>query len=373
MTKNDEKKNKQQNRENEEKKVNVEEFEEQVPVESFGVDEQEGNEKGKAESKEKDVRLIPFTVQAVEEEADHVPEGVDLIEAPYYWSEGYEGEDVVIAVLDTGIEKDHPDLQDRIIGGKNFVNYEGGENDYNDLNGHGTHVAGTIAGNRTEKSGIVGVAPKAKLLVLKVLDRDGSGYFNWIIEAIKYATKWRGGNGEKVRVISMSLGGPYHLPELQNAVEEAVANDIAVVVAAGNEGDGVEESHEFSYPASYNSVISVAASTIDGKLAPFSNNNKEVDVTALGVDVLSSWPGKRYARISGTSMATPHVAGALALLIQRGEKEFGRTLTESEIYALLVKSSVELGFKRSSEGHGLVRLNYMEKLRDLVDYIHVNF
>ena len=319
----------------------------------------------------KDVRVIPFTVETIEQKADTVPEGVTIVEAPFVWSQGYKGDDVVVAVLDTGCEKDHPDLQDRIIGGKNFTT-DGGPDDYGDFNGHGTHVAGTIAAV-SNGNGVVGVAPGVKLLICKVLDAQGSGYFSWITEAIKYATNWTGPNGEKVRVISMSLGGPSEVPELRKAIQEANEKQIAVVVAAGNEGDDKEDTFEYSYPGNYNEVIEVAASTLDNKLAPFSNNNQEVDVIAPGVDVLSTWPGKKYARISGTSMATPHVAGALALLIQQGEKEFNRTLTEAEIYALLVKRTVSLGYKKSSEGHGLIRLNYMEKVRELLSYIDQNF
>nr|WP_306010541.1 S8 family peptidase [Bacillus sp. MMSF_3328] len=324
------------------------------------------------DTSKKDVRVIPFTVQTIEQKADTIPEGVTILEAQSLWEQGYEGDGVVVAVLDTGVEKDHPDLKDRIIGGKNFTD-DGKPEEYFDFNGHGTHVAGTIAATNKNAAGVVGVAPGVKLLICKVLDAQGSGYFSWIAEAIRYASNWTGPNGEKVRVISMSLGGPDEVPDLRKAIQEANDKEIAVVVAAGNEGDDKEDSFEYSYPGNYNEVIEVAASTLDNKLAPFSNNNQEVDVIAPGVDVLSTWPGKKYARISGTSMATPHVAGALALLIQMGEKEFNRKLTEAEIYALLVKRTVALGYKKSSEGHGLIRLNYMEKVRSLLSYIDINF
>ena len=118
------------------------------------------------------------------------------------------GQDVVVAVLDTGCDTNHIDLKDRIIGGRNFTkDYEADPNVYLDNNGHGTHVAGTIAA--TENGvGVLGVAPLAKMLVLKVLAGDGSGSYEQIIEAIHYAVNWRGPNQEKVRIISMSLGGP---------------------------------------------------------------------------------------------------------------------------------------------------------------------
>ncbi|MEH7114519.1 S8 family peptidase [Neobacillus niacini] len=322
---------------------------------------------------EKDVRLIPFTVQSFEEKVDFIPPGVEMIDAPDSWELGWRGDGVVIAVLDTGVEKEHPDLRDRIIDGRNFT-HDGEADDYQDFNGHGTHVAGTIAAS-SNGDGITGVAPNAKLLILKVLDAQGTGYYSWITEAVKYATKWTGPNGEKVRIISMSLGGPAKVNELRDAIIEATKNNIAVVCAAGNEGDDDDTSFEYSYPSGYNEVISVSAATPDLKIAPFSNNNEEVDIIAPGVDVLSTWPGKTYARISGTSMATPHIAGALALLLQFAESEegFNRKMTEAEMYALLVERTVALGYKKSSEGHGFVRLTFMNRVRDLLSYVEQNF
>lgn len=318
-------------------------------------------------------RLIPFSVDAVEKKVDQIPEGVKMIEAPMLWDEGYRGEDVVVAIIDTGVQSDHPDLKDRIIGGINFTtDWNDDATCFEDNNGHGTHVAGTIAA-ADNGAGVIGVAPKVKLLILKALDRNGSGSYAWITDAIKYATNWKGPNNEHVRVISMSLGGPEDEPEMKAAIKAAVDAQIAVVCAAGNEGDAKEDTFEYDYPGAYNEVIEVAAADLTGKIADFSNNNKEVDVIAPGVNILSTWLKGKYARLSGTSMATPHVAGAMALLIQKGEKEFNRTLTEAEIYALLVKRTVELGYKRSSEGHGLVKLAYMEKVRSLVAFVEENF
>jgi len=321
----------------------------------------------------KKFRLVPYSLDTVEKTVDEIPDGVKMIEAPHIWDEGFKGEDVVVAIIDTGCQTDHPDLQDRIIGGLNFTtDWDDDATCYEDNNGHGTHVSGTIAA-LDNGSGVVGVAPRVKLLILKVLSKDGSGSYAWITDGIKYATNWTGPNGECVRVISMSLGGPDDNPELRQAVQEAVAKQICVVVAAGNDGDDQESTFEYNYPASYNEVIEVAAADITGKLASFSNNNTEVDVIAPGVNILSTWIKGKYARLSGTSMATPHIAGALALLIQKGEYEFNRPLTESEIYALLVQRSVSLGFKKSSEGHGLVKLSYMEKVRSLLNFIEENF
>ena len=135
----------------------------------------------------------------------------------------------------------------------------------------------------------------------------------------------------------------------------------ADVVASGNEGDADENTLEYGYPALYNECITVSACDENKKLAYFSNNSRQVDVISAGVDVLSTYPESQYAVLSGTSMATPHVAGAIALIINLGEKYFGRTLTESEIYALMAQCCCSLGYKPTSEGHGIIDLTQMNK------------
>lgn len=303
---------------------------------------------------EKNIRLIPYTVDEKDIEGDTLPWGISMVEAPEIWEKGEKGEGVVIAILDTGIDMNHPDLKDRIIGGRNFTS-EGGVNDFHDGNGHGTHVAGTI-GASEDGSGVIGIAPKCSLLICKVLGSDGSGSYDGIVNAIDYCTKWKGANGERVRVISMSLGGPEDYPRMHKAIKKAIEHDILVVCAAGNEGDGDEKSMEYGFPGRYNEVIQVAASDENNQLAPFSNNNNEIDVIAPGVQVLSTFPTSTYAKLSGTSMATPHISGILALLINMGERKFQRRLTEGEVYALLVQSCIPLGFEPTSEGHGIPKL-----------------
>ena len=300
------------------------------------------------------MKLIPFTVQKVQRTTDERPYGINQIKAPEIWDMADQGEGVVIAVLDTGIDTTHSDLKDRIIDGRNFT-LEGSHKDITDRNGHGTHVAGTIAGSQ-DGNGVIGVAPQAKLLIGKVLDENGSGDYRGITQAIRWATKWRGPNGERVRIINMSLGGPVPNEKQYKAILEACAEGILVCVASGNEGDQDESTMEFGWPAGYNECITVSACDEAKKLAPFSNNSKEVDVIAPGVDVLSTYPVGQYAVLSGTSMAAPHVAGALALVINIGEKYFKRMLTESEVYALLTSCCCSLGYEPSSEGHGTIDL-----------------
>jgi major intracellular serine protease len=303
-------------------------------------------------------KLMPFTVKEVTEAASEIPYGVRQIQAPDLWDKGEKGSGIVIAILDTGIDREHPDLKNQILDGRNFT--RGDRDDFEDRNGHGTHVAGTIAGEENG-SGVVGVAPEAKLLIGKVLDDQGSGSYQGIIDGIEWATKWRGANQERVRIISMSLGGTYNDPRMEKAILKAVSKGILVVVASGNEGDADESTYERSYPALYRECVTVAACDESGKLADFSNNHKDVDIIAAGVDVLSTYPKSKYAVLSGTSMATPHISGALALIIATGEKQFKRELTESEIFALLTKTSCSLGFEKSSEGNGLPALGELYK------------
>jgi major intracellular serine protease len=188
------------------------------------------------------MKLPPFKVESTQDTANEIPWGVSLLQAPEVWkSAGEKGKGIVVCILDTGIDKEHPDLKPNIIGGRNFTN-EGGVDNWDDGNGHGTHVAGTIAGVENG-TGVVGMAPEASLLIGRVLGSDGSGGYDWITKGIKWATDWRGNNGEKVRIISMSLGGSYNDPKMQKAILDAVAQGILVVCAAGNEGDGNESTY----------------------------------------------------------------------------------------------------------------------------------
>lgn len=297
----------------------------------------------------KKMSLIPFQVNKVVENVTEIPPGVKLVGAPDVWNVSEKGDGVVVAVLDTGCDTKHPDLQDRIIGGRNFTN-EGGREDFSDGQGHGTHVAGTIAATENDR-GVLGVAPKAKLLILKVLDSSGSGTYEGIVDAINYAVQWRGPNNEKVRVISMSLGGSVDTPELHQAVVNAVNQQILVVAAAGNDGK-----EKYIYPGGYNEVVEVGAVDLNKTFSQFSNQNLEVDLVAPGEKILSTYLNGQYAYLTGTSMATPHVSGAAALVIKQCEREFQRTLTEAEIYAQIIKRTVALGNPKKQEGNGILDL-----------------
>ncbi|ETI70455.1 intracellular serine protease, partial [Neobacillus vireti LMG 21834] len=250
--------------------------------------------------------------------------------------------------------------KDRIIGGRNFTKDDRSDQTiYKDYNGHGTHVAGTMAATANDL-GVIGVAPEANLLIVKVLDKQGSGQYEWIINGIYYAIE------QQVDIISMSLGGPADVPELHEAIQKAVASGILVVCAAGNEGDGRDSTNELSYPAAYNEVISVGATGLGRQISDFSNSNEEVDLVAPGENILSTFLNGNYAKLSGTSMATPHVSGALALIKAITNQAFERKLTEPELYAQLIRRTVPLGNSPKLEGNGILYLTTIDYLANLL-------
>ena len=306
------------------------------------------------------VHVIPYQVLEEVEQAKEVPGGIELIQAPAIWSQT-KGEGLTVAVLDTGCDIQHPDLKERIIGGINFTDDDRGNPElFMDYNGHGTHVAGTIAASEND-GGVIGAAPQANLLIVKVLNRHGAGQYDWIIKGIQYAIE------QKADIVSMSLGGPVDEPRLHEAIKEAVANQILVVCAAGNEGDGDEATDEFAYPGCYNEVISVGAINLERGSSNFTNSHNEIGLVAPGEKILSTYLNGKYATLSGTSMAAPHVAGALALIKNISNIQFGRKLSEPELYAQLIRRTVPLGHSPKLEGNGLVYLTVLDHLAGLFD------
>lgn len=309
---------------------------------------------------DKSISLTPFQMMSAQTETEVIPESVAMIKAPELWRKGYKGQGIKIAIIDSGCQMDHPDLKDRIIGGRNFTNEDGGDvTKYNDYNGHGTHVAGTIAASNNGQ-GIIGVAPQASLLILKILDKKGNGTYESCINAIKYAIQ------QKVDIISMSLGGPVDVPQLHEVIKQAVGKGITIVCAAANLGDGNGLTKEYAYPAYYNEVIAVGAALDKKRVATFSNTNDQIDLIAPGVNILSTYLNSSYARMSGTSMAAPHVTGALALILNWGQERFGRKLTELETYAQLVRRAVSVGLLAAEEGNGMLYLTAQEHLEEII-------
>lgn len=305
----------------------------------------------KSKNEDLNVKLLPFTLNnEVRGNNVKTPYGVNMINAKSFWDESSRGEGITIAVIDSGCDINHESLKNNIVGVRNFTSEDGKDpNIVIDRVGHGTHVTGTIVANGNNNT-ILGVAPSANIYVLKAIDRTGSGKLSWVINAIYYAIE------KKVDIISMSLGMPGNSDKLERAVKEAIKQNILVVCAAGNDGDGNANDFEYSYPAAYVDVISVGAVDKKRNPASFSNSNPVIDVVAPGVDIVSTFPNNQFASLSGTSMATPHVSGSLALLKNWSRKEFQRELTQEEIYAQLIKHTITLNFERTVQGNGLVYL-----------------
>lgn len=241
---------------------------------------------------------------------------------------------VKVCVVDSGIDKTHPDLIANIDGGRNFVVIKGrlSADNWNDDNGHGSHVAGTIAAVEN-LIGVVGVAPEAKLFAAKVLDSRGSGYLSDVADGITACVS------AGAKVINMSLGAsgdPNADSPLKTAIINAQAAGVLVVVAAGNEGQDIKN----TIPAGYPSVIAVSALNSSDQFASWSNFGlDENDFAAPGVNILSTWKGGQYNTISGTSMASPHVAGVAALHLSAQSP---------------LMKAINLGFSLSEQGQGII-------------------
>ncbi|MED1559485.1 S8 family peptidase [Bacillus paramycoides] len=299
----------------------------------------------------------PFTVKSIVEDPQQIPYGIDTIKARQLWETGRKGEGIVIAVMDTGCDTTHPDLEGSIIGGYNFTDDdEGNPEVYMDYRGHGTHVSGIIAA-RENDIGVVGVAPRSKLLILKTINKTGKGKYENVIKAINYAIDWRGPNNERVSIINMSLGGTLHDDELYRTIKQARKQGILLVVASGNDGDGKGDTSEINYPGFYQEVIQVGSIDQNEKLSSFSNTNINLDFVAPGSNILSTYLDGRYAKLSGTSMATPHVSGSLALIINTiPNGTYNPTITSFLAYSYLVEHAKTLNLSIFEEGNGLIQL-----------------
>ncbi len=258
------------------------------------------------------------------------------IAAQRAWSVSTGSSDVVVAVIDTGVDYTHPDLRANMWNNPGEVPGNGIDDDANgyiddvhginamrgaaypgdpkDENGHGTHVAGTIGAVGHNGQGVVGINQHVKIMALRFLGPTGAGSLSDAITAIDYMITMKN-RGVDIRVANNSWGGSGYAAALGDAIQRTEEAGIVFVAAAGN--DGTDNDVEPSYPANFemNNVVSVAALDEWGNLASFSNYGATtVDIAAPGADIHSTFPGNRYVKLSGTSMATPHVVGALALL-----------------------------------------------------------
>lgn len=282
----------------------------------------------------------------------------DLNLAQVWTAHGLGNAAVTVAVLDTGVDYDHPDLKGKVIKGPDYI-----DKDFEpkDQHGHGTHVAGIVAAQLNNAEGITGLAPQVRILAVRVLDEQGSGSLFTIAKGIAYAAN----NGAKV--INLSLGSPPG-----GGVMRTLANFMAgyaerkgalIVAAAGNDGGAI------GYPAAASKFLCVGASNQQKALASFSNRGPELDLVAPGVGILSTFPTyevtanrlglpRNYATLNGTSMATPMVSALASLIWSRHPG-----LSPTEVRSRIERSAQDLGALGRDDSFGLGLVSFEGALR----------
>ena len=268
---------------------------------------------------------------------------------PAWWrTTGVPG--VVVAVLDTGIDATHPEFAGRLVPGYNALT---GTADTvadfsatNDDEGHGTHVAGTVAAAANNGQGIAGIAPGVSIMPVKVLGASGAGDFKGMISGVTWAMD------HGARIVTMSLGGTLGsagVANLQQTFDAAYAAGVVVVAASGNDGATISE-----YPCSFAHVICVGSTSRDGTVvSAFSTRTAALALVAPGESIVSALPGNTYGSGTGTSMATPHVTGAVALM-----RSVNPAISVDQVFADLTQTARPLvpGGRNPDSGYGLLQV-----------------
>jgi minor extracellular protease Epr len=288
-------------------------------------------------------RVTPTSPRVVDDPA--ITWGDADVGAPQAWAAGITGAGVKVGIIDGGIDYTHPYLN--VVGGYDFTTGSSSPAAYTDnvpsCDGHGTHVAGTV-GAKHNNSQVVGVAPDVQLYALKVFQDFGAGCLAWSSDQMS-ALDWAATNG--LKVVNMSLGGPGSSVAYQMAVTNAIAAGVTIVAAAGNDAGGA-----IDYPAAYSGVVAVGALDQGNTPAGYESVGPQMLVAAPGSNVLSTLPGGGVGLKSGTSMASPHVVGVVALLVQAHP-----TWTVAQIQAALQSMAADIytaGFDNYT-GWGLVQ------------------
>ena len=269
--------------------------------------------------------------------------GLKQLNVPATWSIT-KGEGITAMVIDTG-HPVHPDIGDNAIEGKNCIPNE----PLKDENGHQLHCTGIICAKDNE-TGMVGVAPDAKCISVKALNKNGSGSYQGLADALDYAIEM------KPDLVSMSLGGSAPSTAMHSRIKKLYSMNIPVVCAAGNSGDG-----GVNYPAAFDETIAVAAYDKYGNVAHFSSKGEKVEWAAPGVNIYSTFLNNGYASLSGTSMACPFIAGVVALMLSKHKKQEEATgmndcKTVAEIREHLLKYTNDKGAvgRDNSWGYGVI-------------------
>lgn len=242
---------------------------------------------------------------------------------------------VSVAVLDTGVDLSHPDLQGKVVASVNFTDSA----TVSDVNGHGTHVAGIVGATTNNGQGVAGLGYNTTVMNVKVMGDNGSGSSGSIAQGVV----WAADNG--ARVINISAGATFQMTTLESAINYAQGRGVVVVAAAGNNGSSAP-----FYPAFYSDVIAVASTDMFDNLAPSSDYGDWVDVAAPGGNIYSTLPNNRYASLSGTSMASPHVAGLAGLVFSRVADTNGNGFLNDEVRACIQGNADSIGISGIGSG-----------------------
>jgi len=260
--------------------------------------------------------------------------GLKRMGAPQVWNKLNEKR-VRVGIIDTGIDYNHADLRKNIREGVCTLD---GKSSFMDDYGHGTHVAGVIGANNT--NGMVGINPYVDFYIVKAFDKKGSGNLSDIIEGFEWLMR------RNVSIINMSFSTSENSQSFVRAVQSLEERGIVLVAAAGNDGG------EVNFPARFPQVIAVSAINKEDRIADFSSHGPEINFCAPGVNITSTWIGSGYAEKSGTSFAAPHIAGAVADVIN-----YYGPMTSSQIVSILSEKAVTLNYlNKEQQGAGLVEL-----------------
>ena len=292
------------------------------------------------------------------------PWGIERIGTLPVQAAGKNGSGINIAILDTGIDTDHPDLS--YVFGFDFSDLLMDDADPEDFSGHGTHIAGIIAAQNND-IGVFGIAPGANLYILKVFTDDGEGRYSSAVEAIEWCmgTYTDAIEGNEIHIISMSWGSEVNLgdPGIEPWINQAYNQGIILVGSAGNDGNSTGTGDNIIYPARYENVIAVSSTNEEDQRPTFSSTGPAVDLTAPGVNIISTFIDG-YATLAGTSMSCAHVSGSIALLLNSDVPTDYDTNTNekwdpAEVRNILHDTADDIGQEGKDQqfGYGLVNIN----------------
>ena len=294
------------------------------------------------------MKLFPY-IQTETKVIQEIPWNVTQVNAPSFWTKT-KGDGVVVAVVDTGLDVQHPEFAGRIINPRNFV----GNNihDVTDHSGHATHVAGIIGGKN------VGIAPECRIMPLKVFPYSTGFEFH---DSFKYILDYNetANEDDKVRVVNCSWGSTSCDTYLNYLIRRLIDSGVIIITSAGNSGDGKADTSEiFNYPGYLWEVITVAALNQDGNIATYSSSYDGIDLSAPGSYIYSAWPGGGYMKLSGTSMSAPHISSACALFISAWKIREGIYPTVDQIEDVLFKHVRKLNLEKELVGSGILDLTW---------------